>query len=325
MYQTTDQAVWSGRLDAEDGDLGYRWHQIIKIINLEKEPLPPLPKNHKGFVILGFRCDEGVRRNKGRPGASEGPAVIRKACAHLAWHYENTTVRLYDGGDIVCMEHNLEKAQDELRILIARIILKGYMPLILGGGHEVAYGSFLGIHHSYGNKNIGIINFDAHFDLRSYNHGGHSGSSFLQIADFCREKKLPFSYLVSGIQKKNNTRILYQNAQEHTVVFIEAKNVLETPVEEIKKIIREFINNQDFIYLTICMDVFDQSYAPGVSAPCAGGLTPQSVTPFLETVLSSEKMVLLDIAELNPVYDRDSQTARLAAHLIFTIIDNSVA
>jgi formiminoglutamase len=322
MYQKQDKKRWSGRTDSEDGAAGYHWHQTIEIKDLALEPLPPLAKNQKGFVLLGFCSDEGVRRNKGRTGAREGPAAIRKACASLAWHYAPEKVRLFDGGDIICLDQNLEQAQDELQTCISKAIEAGYMPLVLGGGHEVAFGSFKGIHECYPAKTIGIINVDAHFDLRTYVQGGHSGSSFLQIAYFCAEKNQPFSYLVLGIQKKSNTRTLYQKARELSVTAFEMEELFTMSTAAIEKRIKAFIDQHDFIYLTLCMDVFDQAYAPAVSAPSACGLTPQIILPIIRTAASSGKLVLFDIAELNPRFDRDGQSARLAAHLIFSIVDD---
>jgi formiminoglutamase len=321
MYKKTDKKLWSGRTDTQDGIHGYRWHQVINVIDLKTEPLPPLTKNQRGFVILGFCCDEGVRRNNGRTGAREGPAAIRHACASLAWHNPANQVSLIDGGDIVCSGQNLEQAQKLLQTYVSKILHTGYLPLVFGGGHEVAFGSFWGIQKYYANKSVGIINFDAHFDLRTYALRGHSGSPFLQIADICSANDHNFSYMVLGIQKKNNTQILYQKAKELSVTFYEAEELRKTPAAAIKKTLINFIGKQNYIYLTLCMDVFDQAFAPAVSAPSAGGITPSTILPLIRTIASSGKLALFDIAEINPRYDRDGQTARLAAHLVFSIID----
>jgi formiminoglutamase len=324
MYKRTDEKIWTGRIDTEDGVLGSRWHQIIDIIDLETETLPPLSKQDKGYVILGFCCDEGIRRNKGRTGARNGPEAIRQTCTTLAWHHETEYIYLFDGGDIVCVDQNLDQAQAALQSCISKILQAGYLPIILGGGHEVAFGSFKGIRDQYPDKKIGIINFDAHFDLRQYPQGGHSGSSFLQIADYCSANNQPFSYLVLGIQKKSNTQMLYRKAGELAVSFYEAKKLFEMPALTIQKNINDFINQQDFIYLTLCMDVFDQAYAPAVSAPAACGISPQLAMPLFSCIAASGKLVLFDVAELNPQFDRDGQTARLAAHLIFSIVEGCI-
>jgi formiminoglutamase len=322
MYKRTDKKIWSGRIDTVDGMSGYRWHQIIETVDLEREPLPVLSKVQKGFVIIGYCCDEGIRRNKGRTGAKAGPAAIRKACASLSWHHSSHQVGLYDGGNIFCNDGYPENAQNELQTCVTKILHAGYLPLVFGGGHDLAFGSFKGIQGHHTDKKIGIINLDAHFDLREYPQGGHSGSPFLQIADFCSTNDQCFSYMVLGIQKKSNTKKLFQKARELSVSYIEAKEMIHPPSKSVQKRINDFIERQDYIYLTLCMDVFDQAYAPAVSAPCACGVTPQLVSPLISTIASSGKLMLFDIAEVNPLFDRDDQTARLAAHLIFSLLED---
>jgi formiminoglutamase len=78
------------------------------------------------------------------------------------------------------------------------------------------------------------------------------------------------------------------------------------------------------IYLTLCLDVFASAYAPGVSSPQAFGLSPYTLLPFFRQVLESGKVIGFDIAELNPIYDQDSQTAKLAAHFVAEVLKNYV-
>ncbi len=97
---------WIGRVDHEDGELGLRWHQKVKEAK---------STNQDGIMLLGFACDEGVIRNKGRKGAYAAPQVIRRALANLAWHHQSD---VYDGGDIQCNDGDLELAQKQLGIKI---------------------------------------------------------------------------------------------------------------------------------------------------------------------------------------------------------------
>ena len=65
-----------------------------------------------------------------------------------------------------------------------------------------------------------------------------------------------------------------------------------------------------------CLDVFDQSFAPGVSAPQAFGLNPWQVWQLIKPIVLSNKIISLDIAELAPPLDIDNRTARLAGEII---------
>ncbi|MBT8312011.1 MAG: formimidoylglutamase, partial [Flavobacteriaceae bacterium] len=222
MYKAPSHAIWKGRSNASERNTDLRWYQAIHLVDLLSTALPKLKKQQKGIVLLGFRCDEGVRRNQGRTGAFDGPVAIRKSCANFAWHVEESSFILVDGGNVECHDGMLEEAQDELAALVTKVMKHGYFPLVLGGGHEVAFGSYKGAFHFQQQKipDMGVINFDAHFDLREYKDGANSGTPFLQIADLCSSHHARFNYLCLGIQPQSNTRTLFKKAEELNVDFL---------------------------------------------------------------------------------------------------------
>ncbi|MGA2654367.1 MAG: arginase family protein, partial [Gammaproteobacteria bacterium] len=146
-----------------------RIHQLVTSYKPRQEP---------GVVLLGFACDEGVRRNHGRVGAALAPDIIRSQMANFAVHHN---FHLYDAGNIACEGEDLEGAQQTLGHQVQDILKDQHFPIILGGGHEVAYGSFLGLFNAYKahKPRIGVINFDAHFDLRE-GPSASSGTPFWQ-------------------------------------------------------------------------------------------------------------------------------------------------
>lgn len=260
------------------------------------------------FGLLGFACDEGVRRNHGRPGAFLGPNVFREVLSKI-----NMPV-FRDFGDIECLDSDLETAQENLSLKVVEILSQNYMPFVVGGGHETAYGHFLGISKFLGQKNCGIINFDAHFDLRSSNLGT-SGTPFLQIAHERQEKKLKFDYLVLGIQPFSNSQVLFNQARDLEVSYVLAENLEKQAPAAIDKI----LSQHEFIYLSICLDIFAEAFAPGVSAPQVLGVFPHQVLPLLRQIMQSNKVISCDIVELAPIYDRQNTTAKLAASLMATL------
>jgi formiminoglutamase len=80
--------------------------------------------------------------------------------------------------------------------------------------------------------------------------------------------------------------------------------------------LKAFLAKHEAIYLTLCLDVFASSYAPGVSAPQIMGITPTVIKPLLPLLRESGKVLSFDVAELAPNLDRDHMTAALAANLI---------
>ena len=326
-----DMTSWTGRVDLEDGDLSLRWHQQIN---------EATESSTDGIMLLGFSCDEGVYRNKGRIGAYSAPQVIRRALANLAWHHNKA---LFDGGDICCDDAELEVAQHQLGDSVEHALTNHNQVIVFGGGHEIAWGSFQGIARHVKNitqsnqqntpPRIGIINFDAHFDLRnppqeeqvSEQQLGSSGTPFHQIAQYCKTNEWPFNYACLGLSRGSNTQALYKKADLLGVLYFDDTEMTHTNLPIIHRGLSNFIEQNDYLYLTIDIDVFPASTAPGVSAPAVRGVSLEIIEPLICHILKAKnqqgnpKLLLADMAEFNPKFDIDNQTARLAARLAWII------
>ncbi len=309
----TDMRAWRrGRVDAAEGPLALRWHQIVQ---------PLADGTSAGTIVLnGFACDAGVARNQGRIGAADGPAAIRQALRNMPVH---ECELLADAGDIVCTFDALEAAQNALAQRLAGQLERGWFPLTFGGGHEVAFASFMALATRLAERQpqIGIVNFDAHFDLRRADRP-NSGTPFLQMADECAARGWPFRYACLGVSRYANTRALFERARELGVLWIEDEDMV-TP-DRACAALSEFVGGVDDVYLTMCLDVLPASIAPGVSSPAPRGVALDSIEPAIDAVLASGKVRLADIAEMNPRHDIDGRTAAVAARLAARIA-NGVA
>ncbi|MEZ8745812.1 formimidoylglutamase [Vibrio sp. 10N.261.49.A5] len=328
--------VWTGRNDLEDGALGTRVHHITKQVqhsDLSDE------LNDRAIALVGFASDAGVARNKGRVGAKQAPDLIRQALANMAWHSDT---HIADLGDIECNDGQLEVSQKQCASVIANALSTNKV-ITLGGGHEVAWASFQGLaEHLHKAERlhkteridkdqpihkpkIGIVNFDAHFDLREFESDiadvkPSSGTPFNQISDYCHKHQWPFHYACLGVSAASNTKALFNKADQLGVWYEHDRNM--TQVNQVAQLVKlqKFIAECDYLYLTIDLDVFPAATAPGVSAPAARGVSYEALAPFLEQIFQhSEKLIIADIAEYNPDYDVDGQTARLAARLCWDI------
>ncbi|MCG6657249.1 formimidoylglutamase [Halomonas campisalis] len=316
MTKPIDMSPWAGREDPEADSL--RWHQVV-------EPLPQAPAT-PGVALVGFACDAGVARNQGRVGAAKGPRALRKALAPLAWHRLGPA---YDAGDIACHgDSDMEAAQGRLAERVDALLAKSLLPIVLGGGHEVAFGSWSGLarHLEAGDgpaPRVGIINFDAHFDLRDPAHVRSSGTPFAQIAEGCESRGWPFHYACLGVSRAANTRALFNRAQELGVLVREDHEITPARLAAVGSELDAFIGRCDLIYLTLDLDVLPAAEAPGVSAPAAHGVPLALLEPLLSRVRDSGKLALVDLAELNPDFDIDGHTAKAAARLIHHLTLNS--
>lgn len=260
-----------------------------------------------GVCFVGYDTDDGVVRNLGRKGAESGSNAIRKAIQSFP---QLKGLKVYDYRNLE--KKSVEEAQKEYSEKISDVLKKGIFPIGLGGGHDIAYGSYLGIRKAHPDKKIGIINFDAHLDMRPYDKGRTSGTSFKEIMDNGKNTQ----YAIVGFQKMGNTERLIKTAEAFNVLILEE----ECSEESIIKSLEEFIKKVDIVYVTFCMDVFDASTAPGVSAPVVMGLDPKKGKRLLRFLMETEKVVCVDFAEVNPVYDIDNMTAKLAGCLIYEVM-----
>ena len=320
-YTPPDPARWTGRVDdLEDRD-AFRWHQVIEPLDLSTPAGQLAMQSPRGFCLLGYCCDHGVELNLGRTGAARGPEAIRTHLANLPVNFQNT-VSLFDGGDIHCRDGDLEGAQRTLPEAVERILSSGLFPVVLGGGHDIAFGHYLGIARQLSSsKHLGILNFDAHLDLRPLRPAATSGTMFTQIASECRERGTDFSYFCIGAQKSANTVSLFRIAEELGVETVLAKDMSDADLEPVKRKIDAFLAGNDAIYVTICADVFSSAFAPGVSAPQPFGLHPETVLRLLKHVLASGKVVSFDFAEVSPRFDSDDNTAKLAAVFVYALVN----
>lgn len=321
-YKPMNLSLWKGRIDSLENFSAYRWHQWIQPLDLRDDLSAFLPKS--GFAFLGFKCDEGIRRNGGRQGASKGPDSIRKELANLPCYFTED-ITLFDAGDIFCEDNNLEESQHQLAQAINQILALNLFPIVLGGGHELAYGHYNGILKSVKKEKkypkIGIFNFDAHFDLRPYPDGGSSGTMFKQIADENAKANLPFSYFCAGLQKHSNTIQLFKTADALGTDYLLASEMIQDDHWHIVEKVEGFINRNEYLYLTVCSDVFSTAFAPGVSAAQPLGIDPELAIKVIKLLLRSGKVLSFDIAEISPRFDLDHTTASLARVIIFSLVN----
>lgn len=295
---------WTGRVDAEEPGDTTRWHQHVR---------PATMDSKHGVTLIGFAVDEGVRRNGGRTGAANGPVSMRQALSNLPILGEPA---IWDAGDVRCSDGALDEAQTQLGLRVAQAIARDSLPLVLGGGHEMAWGTFQGIvKRNPDTSRLLVVNLDAHFDLRTAAQA-NSGTPFRQMHDWCAEHTQAFNYRVLGISRFANTQALFERARQ-----VGARHWLDEHLQDAdglhgaQQALASDLAHCDSVYLTVCLDVLPGAQAPGVSAPAALGVPLAHVERLIDQVMASGRVVAADIAELNPLLDRDSLTARLAARL----------
>lgn len=267
-------------------------------------------------VIVGFPSDAGVTLNGGRAGAAGGPAALRNWLYRLTPDAVETSrftellKRTVDLGDVTPTD-DLELDQEALGELVAPILKDGAVPIILGGGHETAFGHFLG--HVYGGQSVSVLNWDAHPDVRPLKDGRpHSGSPFrqmmLHVSGSC------ITYKVAGL-------LPHQVSRTHVDWIFDRGGLVKWRSDLSESVVSELYRSLEHpAMVSFDLDAVDQAFAPGVSAPATGGLSVDTWLHAAYEAGRSPAVSSMDVVELNPRLDVDGRTARLAALTVWTFL-----
>jgi formiminoglutamase len=322
---SSSEVAWFGRLEpaqplaslvqrADDPRLG----EIIEPWQGDPAALRP-----GRAVIVGYPQDEGVRRNQGRPGAAEAPDAIRH------WLYRLTPWDAESDGDLALqppldlgnlrVNGDLEQTQQALAEVLAEVFRCGGMPIVLGGGHETAYAHYLG--YVAAGRAVGILNVDAHLDVRPCREGqGHSGSPFRQALEHPTQPLPGERYVCLGAQPHSVSRHHWRYARERGCV-VRWRHEMQPGLAKYFEEARDRLASGGCqVYVTLDADAVQASDVPGVSAPNPAGLPGAQVLCCARLAGRSPAVSSLDLVEVNPRFDRDHQSVRWAALVVWNYL-----
>jgi formiminoglutamase len=266
------------------------------------------------FAILGYPDDRGVERNNGRAGACEGPDSIRSVLYRMTPSpLKVRDLQILDLGNMRSWSMDLLEAHQEARKAISQLRSSKAKLVTLGGGHDWAYSDFIDWQGP-------LLHLDAHLDMRpnpedTLKHG-HSGTPFRRILS---ESKHPPQIKAIGLQSHCNSRshLDWSGGFSVSTLFIEElplapEKQWELMLDQLE--LDSDKNKKSPFVMSIDMDVFSQSVAPGVSAPQPYGLDPALVLRLIRHL--GPRLQQLGVYETNPRFDLDRTTARLAAKFV---------
>lgn len=317
---------------------------------------PYTDQREQGIVLIGVISDLSIGWNRGRQGAKEGPASIRRILPNTHSH---SKLPFYDAGDIELVDDdtNFSTLSDKQAQVVHGLLHSGHFPMVLGGGHEISIASYQALSDFADDKakihtewqvaksipdnvvalsatqedptmsyqpcqaRVGIINFDAHFELRP-TLSVRSGSVFHSALCYSKEHHRDFHYFGLGICDRANSQAMFKLAEDLGCEWLLDSQITPRNKKAVQAKLDKYIDSVDVIQLSIGLDVFSASIAPGVNMTQMQGVGLPMVEWAIKHIMASEKVKLVDIAELNPEYDYANQTAKLAAKLIQYISRN---
>jgi len=268
--------------------------------------------------FIGLGDHEGVQNVGGRVGAANGPKSFQTYFNKLNGDKEFQSYKTcFDFVDFEAL--SLEEKHVKTSEVIAKSQVENDVTIIVGGGHDFIYSHVKGVEKNHP-KETSCVNIDPHLDMRPYDEKFTSGSPFRRLLD---EKILGYNQLIEyGIQTHANAPELFEYAKSkqvdivyyHDITFVNYLSVFDQKLKDL-------IQTSNQIVISLDLDVFQASFAPGVSAPAAEGFTPEQMKALLQCAAKYKEVTSLGIFELNPELDIDDRTARLAAYCAYYFIE----
>ena len=244
-----------------------------------------------------------------RPGTRFASSAIRSESFGIETYspYQDKDlldIHVFDGGDLELPFGNPKRALGEIEDFAASILDDGKIPFMIGGEHLVTLATVRAAHKKY--RNLHVIHFDAHADLRDDYLG--ETLSHASVMRRCHDLLGDGRIFQFGI--RSGDREEFNWAKDHVKMNKFNFDGLEKVIEELK---------DKPVYLTIDLDVLDPSVFPGTGTPEAGGV---SFLDLLDSVkkVSGLNIVGLDMNELSPIYDQSGASTALACKLLREIL-----
>ena len=278
-------------------------------------------KEDADICIMGVPFDGAVSLNAG---AAQAPETLRMLSIDLSDVNEDwTPIKkgiLYDIGDLP-VSLQWEKYFSRVENEAYELMKSGKFCLFLGGDHSVT----IPLHKAYGkyqrdskpDAKIGVIHFDAHFDL-CHEYDGHKWSHACTEAraleDVISAKDLFFVGI--RVAEVDELELLREHPE---ITVVRAIDVHNHGIEPVLQKLQEKFSHYDALYLTIDIDVLDPAFAPGTGTPVSGGLTSIQLIQLFKQMLRTLPIRAMDIVEVAPPLDVNDITSWAALRLILEL------
>lgn len=285
----------------------------LKIRNLIK----PWNGEAADIGLVGVPCDEAVVAGGGRAGAKDGPTAIREALKHFGTTsffepgIDIHSLKMVDCGDVEIVPGNTRETHDRLTTVIRELLKRNIFPVTLGGGHDLSFATIRALAEASGQE-VGGINVDAHFDVRPVKDGViTSGTPFRRALEELDGRFSATRFVEVGMTGNSNSKEHYDYLKKIGSHIFTLNKVHQGSAQALMDRILVLAGKNAFFSLD--MDAVQQAFAPGCSAPAPVGLYPEDITAMAFKAGRAPAIKIFDLVELNPRYDMDGRTARLAA------------
>ncbi|GAC1615879.1 MAG: arginase [Ktedonobacteraceae bacterium] len=292
--------------------------------------------------IIGAPMDLGADRR----GVDMGASAIRYA--GLSDQLQHLGHTVHDVGNLIIPQPEtrpegnphlkylepIVHASEELATLVSTTLQEHEFPLLLGGDHSISLGSISGVANVY--KNIGVIWVDAHADFNTDETTPSGNIHGMILAALAGIGNIHLTNASGWMPKINKDTIVILGARDLDVkeqALLRTHNIHVFTMSDIdqrgmpdmmKQAIAIAGKNANPIHLSLDMDSLDPREAPGVGTPVRGGLSYREAHLAMELLATSQRLVSMDVVEVNPILDSENTTARLAVELVLSALGKKI-
>jgi len=286
----------------------------------------------------------------GRRGVDMGPSALRLAglnekLGSLGYEVEdlgNIAVeqpeKLPVGATSARYLLQITHACERLAQMVEQAAEESRVPLVLGGDHSIAIGTVTGMskHFRKRGEKLGLIWIDAHADMNTPESSPSGNVHGMPMACVLGMGPVELTHLGGYAPKVDPANVAIVGLR--SVDEVERQNVRGTGVHAftmrdldergLRSVMLEAIEHATRetagFHLSFDLDAVDPQEAPGVGTPVRGGMTYREAHLAMETVCDSEKMVSMEMVEVNPVIDEVNRTALLAVELVMSAMGKRI-
>ena len=295
-----------------------------RMVSLDGDPDP----TRVGAVLLGVVCDRGVGLKGGRMGSVEGPSQFRDQFWRLSATAAVERGSLLDAGDLVSAERTNET---HARLGEVLDVLHDRFPqarmVVVGGGHDHAYGEVLGLSrwlkNTDGNNRVGVLCIDSQVHVQRHEGEAHAGTAWRRLLLEPAARLDGESLTVWGVQRAANAETLLSFAAAQGINMVHLHEISDDVAVASDRLVtrlQQMGATHGGLSMSVDMGAFAQHLAPGVGEPLPVGVPIRPVLAAAAALGRLQQPTQLGIYELNPRYDRDGATARLAARIAWSYV-----
>ncbi|HDI10190.1 MAG TPA: hypothetical protein ENF65_00410 [Euryarchaeota archaeon] len=263
----------------------------------------------RGNILIGIPFDSYTR---GRPGARFAPQKIRSFLRYDSFNAEDwkSVPRILDAGDIDVVQHDLLETRRRIYSSVSYLADFSERLIVLGGDHSVTAPCLKGLREKLGE--MGLIVLDSHLDIRELKGEVSSGSA---IIDSMREGKInPSNVVEIGVRSFLNSKYYFEKAKRMGIRFYTSLEVSEIGIlEVVREAFERASDGVEKVYLSVDVDVLDQSFAPGVNSAHPGGISTRELFSACRELGKRKEVIAIDFTEVNPLVDPWDFTPKVVA------------